>query len=218
MAAFILSVNVGNRGSTSPDTSRATTSWARATRTDWSACCTAADTPVAMVNHRASRRRSIGHIVKPVLTVRYNARMLRTRHLLPIVLLLVGRRRSLCSGGWTGLRRLLLARQARHDGRQYNDYIKGTAEKIDEDARKAGVFEEVVTVTPSQMGTSAAITDWTHLRIFKLKNRAAAEALSKGLDAATLRVVPDEDQRKRNSERSATLRDFVRQEIWTTLR
>lgn len=100
----------------------------------------------------------------------------------------------------------------------YNDYIKGTAENIDEDARKAGVFDEVVTVTPSQMGTSATIADWTHLRIFKLKDRAAAEALSKGLDAATLRVVPDENQRKRNSERSATLRDFVRQEIWTTLR
>jgi len=100
----------------------------------------------------------------------------------------------------------------------YNDYIKGTAEKIDEDARQAGVFEDVVTVRPSQMGTSAAITDWTHLRIFKLKNRAAAEALGKGLDEATLRVVPDEAQRKRNSERSAGLRDFVRQEIWTALR
>jgi len=101
---------------------------------------------------------------------------------------------------------------------QYNDYIKNTAEKIDEDARKAGVFEEVVTVTPSQMGTSAAITEWTHLRIFKLRNRAAAEALGKGLDAATARVVPDENQRKTNSERSATLRDFVRQEIWTALK
>ena len=30
--------------------------------------------------------------------------------------------------------------------------------------------------------------------------------------------VPDEAQRKRNSERSATLRDFVRQEIWMALR
>ncbi len=100
----------------------------------------------------------------------------------------------------------------------YEDYIKGTAEKIDEDARKAGVFEEVVTVTPTQMGTSAAITDWTHLRIFKLKDRAAAEALGKGLDAATLRMVPDENQRKRNSDRSAGLRDFVRQEIWTALK
>ena len=100
----------------------------------------------------------------------------------------------------------------------YNDYIKGTAENIDEAARNAGVFEEVVTVTPSQMGTSAAIADWTHLRIFKLKGRAAAEALGKGLDEATIRVVPDEAQRKRNSERSATLRDFVRQEIWMALK
>jgi hypothetical protein len=100
----------------------------------------------------------------------------------------------------------------------YNDYIKNTAEKIDENARQAGVFEEVVTLTPSQMGTSTPIVEWTHLRIFKLKNRAAAEALGKGLDDATMRVVPDENQRKRNSERSATLRDFVRQEIWTALR
>ena len=100
----------------------------------------------------------------------------------------------------------------------YNAYIKGTAEKIDENARQAGVFEEVVTLTPSQMGTSAAIVDWTHLRIFKLKSRAAAEALGKGLDAATIRVVPDEAQRKANSERSAGLRDFVRQEIWVALR
>ena len=100
----------------------------------------------------------------------------------------------------------------------YNEYIQTVAERIDEDARRAGVFDEVVTVTPSQMGTSAAITDWTHLRIFRLKNRAAAEGLSKGLDAATLRIVPDEAQRKRNSERSATLRDFVRQEVWVGLR
>ena len=100
----------------------------------------------------------------------------------------------------------------------YNDYIKNTAERIDENARQAGVFEEVVTVTPSQMGTSAAISEWTHLRIFKLKNRAAAENLGKGLDAATERVVPSEAQRKANSERSAGLRDFVRQEVWSALK
>ena len=100
----------------------------------------------------------------------------------------------------------------------YNAYIKGTAEKIDESARQAGVFEEVVTVTPSQMGASAVIADWTHLRIFKLKNRAAAEGLAKGLDEATLRIVPDEAQRKVNTEKSAGLRDFVRQEIWAALR
>jgi hypothetical protein len=100
----------------------------------------------------------------------------------------------------------------------YNAYIKGTAEKIDENARQAGVFEEVVTVTASQMGASSVIADWTHLRIFRLKDRAAAEALGKGLDEATLRVVPDEAQRKANKEKSEGLRDFVRQEIWTALR
>lgn len=99
----------------------------------------------------------------------------------------------------------------------YNDYITGTAEKIDENARQAGAFEWVATVTPSQMGTSAAIADWTHLRIFKLKDRAQAEALGKALDEATIRVVPSEAQRKANSERSATLRDFVRQEVWVGL-
>jgi hypothetical protein len=143
--------------------------------------------------------------------------MLRTRHFLSIVLLLVAAVDLYAQADgpvyvayfWRAKPGMTAA---------YEEYIKGTAEKIDEDARKAGVFDEVVTVTPSQLGKSTAITDWTHLRIFKLKNRAAAEALSKGLDAATLRVVPDENQRKRNSERSATLRDFVRQEIWTTLR
>lgn len=100
---------------------------------------------------------------------------------------------------------------------EYNAYIKGTAERIDEDARKAGAFIEVTTVlaTPAPDGTKP---DWTHLRIFKLKNLAAVEGLSAALDAATLRVVPDEAQRKANSARSAEMRDLVRREVWTTLR
>jgi hypothetical protein len=97
---------------------------------------------------------------------------------------------------------------------EYNDYIKNTAEAIDESARRAGVFEEVRTVTPAP-GTT---TDWTHLRIFRLKNAAAEQALAAGLDAATLRVVPDEAKRKANSERSAGLRDLVRREVWTQFR
>jgi hypothetical protein len=97
---------------------------------------------------------------------------------------------------------------------EYNDYIKNTAEAIDESARRAGVFEEVRTVTPAP-GT---VTDWTHLRIFRLKNAAAEQALAAGLDAATFRVVPDEARRKANSERSAGLRDLVRREVWTQLR
>jgi hypothetical protein len=76
------------------------------------------------------------------------------------------------------------------------------------------VFEEVQTVTPAP-GTT---TDWTHLRIFRLQDAAAADALADGLDAATARVVPNEATRKANSERSAGLRDFVRREVWTAIR
>jgi hypothetical protein len=97
---------------------------------------------------------------------------------------------------------------------EYTAYIKDTAEAIDENARRAGVFEEVRTVTPA----AGTVADWTHLRIFRLKNAAAEAALAAGLDAATLRVVPDEARRKANSERSAGLRDLVRREVWTSLR
>jgi len=100
----------------------------------------------------------------------------------------------------------------------YNEYIRTVAVPIDEDARKAGVFEEVRTVMPGP-GIAA---DWTHLRIFRLKeglnHAAAAQALSAGLDAATARVVPDEAQRKANTARASGLRDFVRQETWIELR
>ena len=67
-------------------------------------------------------------------------------------------------------------------------------------------------------GAPGTVADWTHLRIFRLKNAAAEAALGAGLDAATLRVVPDEAKRKANSERSAVLRDLVRREVWTSLR
>ena len=96
----------------------------------------------------------------------------------------------------------------------YGDYIRKTAEPIDENARRAGAFEEVRTVTPAP-GVTA---DWTHLRIFRVKNIAAADALAGALDAATTRAVPDEATRKANSERSAGLRDFVRREVWTELK
>jgi hypothetical protein len=100
---------------------------------------------------------------------------------------------------------------------EYNQYIRGTAERIDEDARKAGAFIEVRTVLATKPADGPA-PDWTHLRIFTLEDMAAVEALAKALDAATLRVVPDEAQRKANGARSAEMRDLVRREVWTTLR
>ena len=96
----------------------------------------------------------------------------------------------------------------------YNEYINKVAVPIDEDARRHGVFEELRTVMPAP-GTT---TDWTHLRIFRVRNLAAVETFQPGMDAATARVVPDEAQRKANSERSAGLRDLVRREVWTELR
>jgi len=96
----------------------------------------------------------------------------------------------------------------------YNEYIRSVAVPIDEDARRHGVFEELRTVMPAP-GTT---TDWTHLRIFRVRNLAATETFQAGMDAATARVVPDEAQRKANSERSAGLRDAVRREVWTELR
>ena len=55
----------------------------------------------------------------------------------------------------------------------YNEYIRTVAVPIDEDARRAGAFEEVRTVTPA----AGVTTDWTHLRIFRLKNAEAARGL-----------------------------------------
>jgi hypothetical protein len=95
----------------------------------------------------------------------------------------------------------------------YSDYIRTVAEPIDEEARKAGVFEEVHTYTQA-IRTGAPGADWTHIRIFRLKNFASWDAFSAGLDAATLRVFPDEEERKRLMSPSAELRDLVRQEIW----
>jgi hypothetical protein len=95
----------------------------------------------------------------------------------------------------------------------YSDYIRTVAEPIDEEARKAGVFEEVHTYTQA-IRTGAPGADWTHIRIFRLKNFASWDEFSAGLDAATLRVFPDEEERKRLMSPSAELRDLVRQEIW----
>jgi hypothetical protein len=98
----------------------------------------------------------------------------------------------------------------------YNTYIKGTAERIDEDARKAGAFIDVTTVLADETPDGPR-PDWTHLRMFKLATMDHVARLSSALDAATLRVVPDEAERKANMARAADMRDFVRREVWRTL-
>ena len=92
---------------------------------------------------------------------------------------------------------------------EYNEYIRKVAEPIDEEARKAGVFEEVATRTQF-FATGAPGADWTHMRVFKLKNFAALDGFSAGLDAATRLLHPDDRTRPRSDD----LRDLVRQEVW----
>ena len=95
----------------------------------------------------------------------------------------------------------------------YSEYIRKVAEPIDEEGRKAGVFEEVRTYT-QQIVTGAPGSDWTHVRIFKLKSFASWDRFSAGLDEAAKRAYPDEEERKRLQAPAAELRDLVRQEIW----
>lgn len=73
----------------------------------------------------------------------------------------------------------------------YSTYITGTAEAIDENARQAGAFIEVRTVLATRPADGPP-PEWTHLRIFTLKDMAAADALGTALEAATARAVPDE--------------------------
>ncbi|HLE68467.1 MAG TPA: hypothetical protein VJH87_02200 [Vicinamibacteria bacterium] len=95
----------------------------------------------------------------------------------------------------------------------YSEYIRKVAEPIDEEGRKAGVFEEVHTYT-QQIVTGAPGSDWTHVRIFKLRSFASWDQFSAGLDEAAKRAFPDEEQRKRLQAPAGELRDLVRQEIW----
>jgi hypothetical protein len=99
---------------------------------------------------------------------------------------------------------------------EYNAYIREYAEPIDEAARKAGAFEEVRTylAPPRKDGQPP---EWTHLRVFRVKDAAAADALSGALDAATKKLRSPE-QLKAASDASAGLRDFVKSERWTELR
>ena len=92
---------------------------------------------------------------------------------------------------------------------EYSAYIRNIAEPIDEMAQKAGVFEEVHTYTPA-FTTGAPGADWTHMRVFKLKNFAALDTFSAGMDAATHRMYPDDKTRPRSDD----MRDLARQEVW----
>lgn len=91
---------------------------------------------------------------------------------------------------------------------EYNRYIREVAEPIDAEAQRSGAFISVTTyVSQKEDG------GWTHMRIFVLKDRAQLDKLSQALEAAGVRLEPDEAKRKARTEYAAILRDRVSQEV-----
>ena len=86
----------------------------------------------------------------------------------------------------------------------YNRYIREFAEPIDMDAGRHGAFVSVTTYVNPRPDAP-----WTHMRVFVLKDRAQQAALSAALDAAKLRLHPDEAERTRTAAYSETLRDLA---------
>lgn len=96
---------------------------------------------------------------------------------------------------------------------EYNRYIREVAEPVDAEGQRQGAFLSVTTyISRRQDGP------WTHMRIFILKDSSQLGGLSAALDAAGVRLEPDEKKRKARSEYAATLRDFIAQEILDILR
>jgi hypothetical protein len=96
---------------------------------------------------------------------------------------------------------------------EYNRYIREVAEPIDAEGRRHGAFLSVTTFVSQKPDGP-----WTHMRIFVLKDHSQLKGLSAALDAAGVRLEPDETKRRVRSEYAATLRDFVGREVLDVLR
>ncbi len=95
---------------------------------------------------------------------------------------------------------------------EYNRYIREVAGPIDDEAQKHGAFLSLTTLISSKPDSP-----WTHMRIFKLRDREQLARLGKLLDEAKLRLEPDEEKRKARDAYAGTLRDFVGEEVVTIL-
>lgn len=91
--------------------------------------------------------------------------------------------------------------------REYNRYIRDVAAPIDEEARRRGAFISVTTYV-SQKDNG----EWTHMRVFLLRDRAQSERLAKALESANIRLEPVEAKRRAQAVYASTLRDLVAQE------
>lgn len=87
---------------------------------------------------------------------------------------------------------------------EYNRYIREFAEPIDMDAGRRGAFISVTTYVNPRPDAP-----WTHMRVFLLRDRAQQSGLAAALDAAKLRLHPDEAERSRMTSYAETLRDLA---------
>ena len=87
----------------------------------------------------------------------------------------------------------------------YEEYIRTVALPIDDEARRAGAFEELRTYVPDKPNGV-----WTHLRVFRLKDQAQFDAFTEAMDAAGKRIWPDAARRPKADD----LRDLVKREVW----
>lgn len=88
---------------------------------------------------------------------------------------------------------------------EYEEYIRRVAEPIDEEARRAGAFEELRTYTPVTPNG-----EWTHLRVFRFRDQTQLDGFSAAMDEAGRRIYPDASRRPRADD----LRDLVKREVW----
>lgn len=95
---------------------------------------------------------------------------------------------------------------------EYTRYIREFAEPIDMDAQRHGAFVSVTTYMNSRPDAP-----WTHMRIFVLRDREQQAGLASALDAAKLRLHPDEAERNRMASYSETLRDAAGHESLESL-
>jgi hypothetical protein len=83
----------------------------------------------------------------------------------------------------------------------YADYLREVVAPIDAAAHAAGVFLELLTVTPD-----AAETDWSHGRVFTFRDRAHREAMPAAMAKAAAAFDGSEDARDKRKAYAETLR------------
>ncbi len=96
---------------------------------------------------------------------------------------------------------------------EYSKYIREIADPVDADAQRRGAF-----VTVTTYNSNRPDSPWTHMRVFEVRDQAQAAALPQALDEATARKYPSAEQREKNKQYGATLRDAAGSETVEILR